>query len=931
MEMKARCLMFLFTFFFALVLSVQYLTPDVFAANYQAAPAKGLMSIKGVKTLNIFTSVDNFAFDINLQSATNVDSYVNWTVKNYFGEIIKSETSIIRIKQQKITVDLGRLETGHYVVETNVSGEKISDNFAVVMPYEERLQYSNPSFDSPFATDTAFSWYREVGAVTPFSDRLAIINAYARAVKLSGVTWIRERMAWDAVSAPEGKFQHDIYIKHYHGNRKLIDTSYSTKRLVSLIGTPKNAIRSENRALGNKLPDDISKIYDFAKEYGKYYKDEISMWEIWNEPEAHETGPGEGADKYAATLKAASIGFHDAGIPVTVGGLLTRDARGDYNISSADVQKPIRDVNNNRLYQDNFFENGIIDYLEIYNFHNHRNNIDINQEPPKLIHHNTGYNRHMFSVIKNQAHIEKKNSLNGGVEIPAWVTEAGGAIANSPNGLDTYEKQQVQARYLVTSAVLSLSTGVDKHFWFFGRGVVENHGLYKNVYWGYFSPFNPLTRQLTPYAAYAAQAAMTDALGEAKYLGKVPNLPVDAEGYVFKDGKDTVLALWANGAVTASLSLQKPKATKIDIMGRKKAVSSSNGIFVLSLGSDPIYLRVAGDIPEGFGGVYTASSHKRKTPMLKTLTSAKRIVLDQTFLPKSRSHFVKSSNGYFIQPNVPITVYVTVYNFNNMRITGTVTGSFDSNDYIVSESQNVTVEPNGQRELTYVVMGKGDFNPDEAAAKLTFTGNFNIGQTTPSVAKVKKGLLSTDKLEKPDYIDPCGDTRNWKTYNDDLTKGHNWKVVAGKLVHDKAKPSSLYAYLIGTEKMTDGIVSAKFTIGKHGTNDFWAGLGIRRNISGDMWHSGGYLVFIRPDGKLSIFKGGNKSTIIGNSVQTRANMINNDDDVELTVVMKGARFDIYVNRAWVHWFEDETYKSGYVGPVAKDAKVYFNDFKAVQF
>jgi len=699
-------------------------------------------SVKGTQPLNIFTTRDNFAFTIDLTRAVTTNTNVRYTVTDYFDNPIVKNT-IIPAWQRSVTVNDGQRSAGHYIVKVEIPGESIiSEYFAVVIPYQDRPQYANPGFVSPFATDIAFSWYSKYGFAKPTNftpkEKKSLNNDYSRAVQLSGVTWVRERMSWADIAGPfdSGKDTHDAYFKPTPPN------NYKTyKTLVAFIGTPTRerldkhlkdianflglntldntkysmtqadqddwiAITEENKNRGYMLPDHLEKIYNFAVKYGARYKGYIDMWEVWNEQEYDkETSAYESADRYSAVLKAASIGFHDAGIPVTMGGMVS------HNIYA--------------LYHENMFENDIMPYVEAYNFHNHTDNVNPNGPYDS------------FSVDKNNAHLAFKRNQSGGNQIPAWVTEAGGSFADSPNGLN-FEKQRAQARYWVTSAAMSLATGVDKHFWFYGRELVEDPG---KRYWGSFSEYNPTTKRITPYAAYAAQSAMTEALGEAIYLGKINNLPTGAQGHVFRDKANTgniVLMLWANRIlqnVNVALNLQNQIAVKKNIMGIKENINVNNGGFIVNiLDPDPIYVKVVGSVSG-----YTAINHVRTLPALKSLAADKKIVLDQTFPVTAHSLRVKT-DGYALPVNVSTTVEVTVYNFNETQISGTVAGSFVNTAGTVSPSQTVILEKKDDKQskktLRFTVTPTGTPTANERAT-LKFTGRFG-NSATPSVVSVAR-------------------------------------------------------------------------------------------------------------------------------------------------------------------------------------------------
>jgi hypothetical protein len=686
------------------------------STKFKIPPVFSLSHVKGHEPFNIFTTNKKFVFTIYLQKIMPTDSYVYWWITDYFQEVILNGIAVVSGGQKNVTVTVEPLEAGHYVVDAFAGNEIVSDNFAVVVPYENRPQHLNSNFDSPFAIETSIGI---TGAWCRGDHYKSLINDFAWAVKYSGVTWVHQRMIWtDAGSLG-------------WSNEPLVAFKKHNLKVLQCFQFVKDAIDINIAAPGDNLPNDLRIAYNMAKKNGGFYsadKDQVHMWEPWNEPEASGflfTGPGEGADRYAAVLKAMSIGFRDCGMQnplITNGGFLSRDPTSNSWI---------------KQYQDNLFENEILHYIDVYSFHNHLANVYQKAETDYTKAHYKYYNSdYMFVLRKNTWHIDKHKEMESltGILMPIWITEAGGGIANSPNGLDLYDKQVAQARYLVTSTVMSLSTGVDKHFWFGGQpGWAENNRPYGNLYWSCFSQNDPRTNHITPYAAYAALAALTEVMGEAIYLGKMLKLPIGTMGYVFKNESDTVLVLWAKENTNVFLDLQKIKGIQTDIMGRKRVASSVSGVFKLHLSADPIYLKIEGTIPVQ---VYTASNYMRKSPVVKTLTAAQRIVLDQMFPIASRSHDVKLANGYIIQRNEPTQVKVMVYNFNkNISVFGTVIGSVNTSIYSVSMPQTVLIAANSQKTLTFTVMLVG--TPAGNSAKLSFTGFFDVGQTTPTVAFFK--------------------------------------------------------------------------------------------------------------------------------------------------------------------------------------------------
>ncbi|MCL1852057.1 MAG: InlB B-repeat-containing protein [Peptococcaceae bacterium] len=922
-------------------------------------PASGLDYVKGAKvtpgtdpgpgTMNIFTSDDDFIFDITLQKATGTDSWVNWTITDYFHEPVRTGTAYVPAGQLQTTVPAGCLNTGHYIVEAWVPGERVTDNFAVVPPL------SDPAIDSPFGMDTSVltarnSWNDAANYKLMFAD-------LAWAVRRSGVPWVSQRMNWQS---PGNLNQAELPLGYLNqeGLKVLSDLRYLPQDNLEDETAVSNAAKQQfnmlpdnheqfmslptnlRNAYMNKLPGNLRMAYNEAAEKGTRYQNQISAWALWNEPSSTVfdnlgigTGYGEGADRYAAVLKAMSIGFHDSAMPnplVSMGGMMPRI--GTYG-----------------SYQDTMFENGVMDYLEIYSFHNHQPNANPAVPRIDLGKYDGSYDNHMLSLTKNTLHLQKKNELENnlpnGAGTSAWLTEAGGAIpyspgqgAASPEGLDgSYDKQKAQARYWVTSAAMSLSTGVDRHFWYSGKpGEYETNQGYPNVYWSCFSPTRNLSTNqgwVTPYAAYAAAAAMIEVLGEAKYAGEV-SLSAGAYGYAFRDRGDTVLVLWSDERMDdVALDLQKPEGIRTDIMGVRETepVFSANGEFRISLDKDPIYLKVQGDIP---AGAYkdTSQPHTPTAPASKPFTPAQRIVLDQTFPAESRSHDVKRAQGYILKTNQPTTIEVAVYNFNDFEISGTVTGCFDSDDYIIigEATKSVTVGSGaeGQQRVTFTVMAVG--TPKEEAAKLSFTGDFDgVGQTTPSVAKVLNVQPAPEFMGQANRSDPCADITKWDA------KSFMWEVTPdGRLTHD---PTSnwKHAHYRGAQ-VNDGVVSTKLTINSSVGN---TGLLVRQDTGKGVFNTG-YVVFVKWNTArqcfvLEVAKGKTpagdafdnvRPDLKGHSILGSAL----GKEMEITVVMKGDRIDVYVDDAWITGFNDDAFigsSYGYAGPLMLNAEASFRDFK----
>jgi hypothetical protein len=173
---------------------------------------------------------------------------------------------------------------------------------------------------------------------------------------------------------------------------------------------------------------------------------------------------------------------------------------------------------------------------------------------------------------------------NHGQTKPLWITEIGWTTAlNLTDEAD-------QAQYLVRSAMLSLSVGVEKFFWydFLNDGtdsvlMEQNFGLLKRPdALGYY----------TPKPAYTAFAVLVRALAGRSFLRREPAPP----GVYHMRFSDDLHVLW-------SMPLNQPRAfaatgavTSVSMTGKKQTVHPVAGKITLNLSRSPLYLQ--GNISE---------------------------------------------------------------------------------------------------------------------------------------------------------------------------------------------------------------------------------------------------------------------------------------------------------------------------------------------
>ncbi|THF84686.1 hypothetical protein [Cohnella fermenti] len=629
---------------------------------------------------HVFEEQDTKEVTIRFTEETKSVHEVVYSVADYYGATVLSGSAALPPGASVYTFELPSLARGHYTVtaEADGNGRVLKEYLSVVMNESERASYSA----TPFAVDVA-------GGFLVSKDK---IGDYARALRLTGVKYARERLPWGTVGAVYGTDDfstYDAYNAAYAANGiRVLEMGHSAP--------------AWTKEEGKKLPNDLLAAYQYAKTASARYGAEAD-WEFWNEPDIGYTADSETADQYAAYLKASALGVRDSGTSSLV--------------SLAGIAYPPGS------YVDLLMQNDADDYVDIYNFHGHRKGdtdtklIDL---PPT------------FQV--NKEFIEGYGLANKRI----YASEVGVSLSLQDGEENlTMEQMRKQARYLSTSAVESLAMGVDKHFWF-----VFPHYMEKGLSWGSF------TAQHTPYAWVNAQSAITHALGEGTYMGKLAGLPEGVDSYVFRDGTDSVVAFWSEESTPFALETGYAQGMLTDIMGNDAELASANGSFALTAGPDIQYLRVSGDV----GGL-TAPYYGQSFAAPAELSAADRVVLTQRY-PAAGAEQAKSK-GYLLDRTSATTIEVDVYNFNDTTVSGVVYGAAYGGWSLAAPSQSVTVAPFGKETLAFTLEGSSQVLAD-AGAPVVFAAEIGGDRTSRSLALVASNEVTVvqPSLVVPDYDQP---------------------------------------------------------------------------------------------------------------------------------------------------------------------------------
>ncbi|MFF8186842.1 sugar-binding protein [Microbacterium sp. NPDC016588] len=609
-----------------------------------------------------------------LTASANVTSVqatpATWRLTDYGGDEIATGSVTIPAGGRSVSVPFGSsLPTGYYraTVESEALGP-ITTGFVVVPDAASRPS----SAGSPFAADVYGS-----GLIDPQN-----VPAFARALRLSGVEWIRDRQSWnDRANPAQGQF----------------DFAYQTRARAWLEAASDAGLKTLSTfhhaptwsdADGRKLPQDLRDAYRFAKAVGEEYDGLVDGWQIWNEQNRFFATSSEAPENYAGVLKAAALGFADSGADaqLVTGGLAGVDPH----------------------YARQQFRNDVLSYVDGYAYHTHTTD------------------NYLSSI---DAHPDFSSQLDaaepfGGEEKGRWVSEAGIALSTGNNSTLPDETQaRAQARYIVTSAVESLHNGSTRHFFFIGAPYREG-----SIWW---SSFRTATE---PMPAVAAQSVLTAQLPAASAAGRVDLGDAETSAYAFDTAAGEVVVAWAPTA--RAVHVPGSAVTAVDLMGHDVAVTAESGGAAVTIGPDPIYLR----------GSSAAVTAQPTTPVTQApsvidtgFDAAHRIVVQPRFSATASAS--SQTHGYAMSASGTNRVDVDVYNFGSAT-TSVVLEALADGGWTVSGASTVSVPAGGMQTIPLDITASADLTHSASELRLTpvvgaARGSTSVAELRPSVIDVR--------------------------------------------------------------------------------------------------------------------------------------------------------------------------------------------------
>ena len=638
----------------------------------------------------VFENDENVVPYVQANGFVPEDVTVSYIVTDYYGETVKVGNATIPQGQRRGNINLGKLDNGYYKITATNGEQTVTNDISVVVPLASRGTYT----DTPFAIDTNFySLYNR------YSENKDLLSDYVDSLELLGVTWIRDRIPLDdsVATNTDGEVSVAATKNNNIGN---IVKSNSNIKISCVADVLPTWIKSSYSEFGT----DYNLVYKLFKALGDAVGDNVDCFEILNETD-HGGGSGyddNGADTYAAFAKAAAVGISESNSNALV-------------ITQGNARYP----DNPGRYSEILYDNQLFDYVSADNYHSHVLLAEDYSEPYTAFTGITGN-----KIVDNLKKQYKQS-------VPVWVTEAGYLIENAAGEELNNNEIERQAKYLVTSTVESLSTGVDKHFYFLGNVYDETSSSTGITYTT--GIMNKNKKYPAYYPAYSAMSAMTYILGEGQYIGKIADDGVYA--YAFQDGDDTVLVLYNDGTATNyDVKLDCNTATKYDMFANEEVLNANGGTFTVSVSSEPVYLKFAGNITSELDESF---ADELITISDRTLTEADKIIISQEYSSTSKKN--ARSEGYYINSSNK-TVTVTVTNLNPTAKNVTV-NSAASNGWSVSPaSQTVSVGANGTATLTFTV----NVNEKSYDSKISFVGTVDGAQTSVSSAYAYGGFAEVE-------------------------------------------------------------------------------------------------------------------------------------------------------------------------------------------
>jgi hypothetical protein len=504
---------------------------------------------------NIFIAGKPIRFQI-----TKAEGNISYTINDYFNSILEKGKLL---NQESTALSLKPFHPGWYELNCQDSLTTQSVSFGVVLDRKN----APLSKAGKICADAASAWLvRDAQLRKPF----------AQMVRLAGIPWVRERIAWHAVEESPGEYNWKQY-------QKVADTLSAEGINICQIWHDSPSWANDTKT-NLPLIADLRDVYRFAKTATAHFANQIQAWEVWNEPDV---SFWQGlADRFAGVQKAAYLGIKD-GNPnaLVLNGALCIGVH---------------------PFAHNLFDCGISEYMDIFNWHDYAAPATY---PMQL---------REYKRLLPEAHLTEK---------PAWLTEAGIPLREvDKNHILLSEAQRNQCRWVPQSLIMSLVAGNQKSFYFVLPDYLENG-----------NQFGLLHPDLSPYPGFLALSACANILGEAAYLGEYKFAHPKVTGQVFRTKSIQILTIWSKFEQEISIPVsKKTHSIKLfNIFGKETVVEPKNGKLRIQVGPETIYLVQKGNWLSSF---VLRTSYFEHPPSVKVKFPSRIIIIGYCYLPFEKDY-----------------------------------------------------------------------------------------------------------------------------------------------------------------------------------------------------------------------------------------------------------------------------------------------------
>ncbi len=292
-----------------------------------------------------------------------------------------------------------------------------------------------------------------------------------RLLSEAGVKYLRRDFLWHEIEPEKGRFD-------FFGYKRIVEEAKSYgMEFIGLLAygntwaseSSRECITKGMSGCTNYPPDNPEDFANFVFQTVSHFKDNVHLWEIWNEPNLGISffKPFSDPERYGEILKA---GYESA-----------KTAHPEAIISFGGVLIPHYAIEPSGIEFLNLVFSALPDardYFDVFSFHPYMYPYPPSLPPEQESPPSQG------SIIRVIDSVKENLSLLGAGDKPLWITELGWPTIKSLS-------EDLQSAYLIRSLLLSLARGVQKYCWYTTWD--EDGTLFPEAenYFGLIQYFNP--------------------------------------------------------------------------------------------------------------------------------------------------------------------------------------------------------------------------------------------------------------------------------------------------------------------------------------------------------------------------------------------------------------------------------------------------------